>query len=184
MRNVYMCSWDSLDVSKGIQNEVDKMLKNLDDDFNADGRDIFIVTIFNDINSVSSSDYGEYKETINKKIRNGRALFSEISLESPQKQFTPNKFFRDISKLFQNEDRIYMNLSGLPTSYALAMYLAALYVAQTTQNTSIEQLIYSSGKESVCDISGLAYIGQMLGFMKEGERTAYDMHFNMILEES
>lgn len=147
-------------------------------------------------NNYAQENYELYKEEIERATAGKEIKLTFVELKSKSKLGSSafHRFFKEVSKVIKDNDRLYMDITFGDKPYSMAMFIAGAYGVKACTNTDIENVIcaqkYTDDHESqqntlfkIYDLTGLFYINEMTGAIRPGDKRAMDTLLNMIIRD-
>ena len=160
------------------------------------GDNVAIITCYTD-EETSVANYKKFKEEVetilNAKKANGEFIAVKQNVDFDSLTFSA--FFKNIAKLFKDEDIIYMDLTYGMKPYSIGLFIAASYAVKSAVNARVESVVYAqkykgqgdaeaTSISKIYDITSLFYLNEIAGNLHAGEKGSADKMLDLLISDN
>ena len=135
----------------------------------------------------------EVETILNAKKANGEFIAVKQNVDFDSLTFSA--FFKNIAKLFKDEDIIYMDLTYGMKPYSIGLFIAASYAVKSAVNARVESVVYAqkykgqgdaeaTSISKIYDITSLFYLNEIAGNLHVGEKGSADKMLDLLISDN
>lgn len=160
------------------------------------GDNVAIITCYTD-EETSVANYKKFKEEVETILnaKKAKGEFIEVKQNVDFNSLTFITFFKNIAKLFKDEDVIYMDLTYGLKPYSIGLFIAASYAVKAAVNVRVETAVYAkkyTGQgnteaitvSKIYDITSLFYLNEIAGNLHAGEKGSADKMLDLLISDN